>query len=31
MNLIKMEPDPAKQDEYIRAGFEIFWNGIKAV
>jgi AcrR family transcriptional regulator len=31
MNLIKMEPDPAKQDEYIQAGFEIFWNGIKAV
>ena len=29
MNLIKMQSDPAKQEEYIQSGFEIFWNGIK--
>jgi len=30
MNLIKMQPDPEIQEAYIRSGFEIFWNGIKA-
>ena len=29
MNLIKMEPDSAKQEVYIQAGFDIFWNGIR--
>ena len=30
MNLIKAQPDPAKQEEYIQAGFDIYWNGIKS-
>jgi AcrR family transcriptional regulator len=30
MNLIRLQPDSAKQEEYIKQGFEIFWNGIKA-
>ena len=30
MNLIIMQSDPIKQEEYIRSGFEIFWNGIRA-
>ena len=29
MNLIKAQPDGAQREEYIYAGFEIFWNGIK--
>jgi AcrR family transcriptional regulator len=29
MNLIKAQPGSSKQEEYIRAGFEIFWNGIR--
>lgn len=29
MNLIKAQPDGEKQEEYIRSGFDIFWNGIK--
>jgi AcrR family transcriptional regulator len=29
MNLIKAQPDNAKREEYIRSGFDIFWNGIK--
>jgi AcrR family transcriptional regulator len=29
MNLVKNTPDVAQQEEYIHAGFEIFWNGIK--
>jgi len=29
MNLIKAQPDNATHEEYIRSGFEIFWNGIK--
>jgi len=29
MNLIKMQPEDARREEYIRSGFEIFWNGIK--
>ncbi len=29
MNLIRMQPDPARYDEWINQGFEIFWNGIK--
>lgn len=29
MNLIRAQPDPAIQAQYIRQGFEIFWNGIK--
>jgi AcrR family transcriptional regulator len=31
MNLIRVQPDPARQAEYIRLGFEIFWDGIRAV
>ena len=30
MNLIRMQPDPAKQEEYLQNGFDIFWDGIKA-
>lgn len=30
MNLIRRQPDPARHAAYIRQGFEIFWNGIKA-
>ena len=30
MNLVRNQPDPAKREEYIQAGFEIYWNGIKA-
>jgi AcrR family transcriptional regulator len=29
MNLIKVQPSLHRQEEYIRYGFEIFWNGIK--
>ena len=29
MNLIKVQPEETKREEYIRSGFEIFWNGIK--
>lgn len=29
MNLIRQQPDPALRAEYIRMGFEIFWNGIR--
>lgn len=29
MNLIGAQPDPAKQEQYIRSGFNIFWDGIK--
>ncbi|TLM97342.1 TetR/AcrR family transcriptional regulator, partial [bacterium] len=29
MNLLKVQPDPSKQEETIQTGFEIFWNGIK--
>jgi AcrR family transcriptional regulator len=29
MNIIRTQPDPAKQAETIQQGFEIFWNGIK--
>jgi len=28
MNLMDAQPDPAGQEEYIRAGFDIFWSGI---
>jgi AcrR family transcriptional regulator len=31
MNLCNLQSDPAKQEEYIQNGFEIFWNGIKIV
>jgi AcrR family transcriptional regulator len=30
LNLIGRQPETAKQEEYIRLGFEIFWNGIKS-
>jgi AcrR family transcriptional regulator len=30
MNLIKTQPDQAKREDFIRQGFEIFWNGIKS-
>lgn len=30
MNLIRMQQDPDQQETYIRQGFEIFWNGIRA-
>jgi len=29
MNLICAQPDSEKQEEYIRFGFDIFWNGIR--
>jgi AcrR family transcriptional regulator len=29
MNLIRLQPDPAKQQEAIQLGFDIFWDGIK--
>jgi AcrR family transcriptional regulator len=29
MNLLKAQPGREKREEYIRSGFEIFWNGIK--
>ncbi len=29
MNLIKVQPLEPTREEYIRSGFEIFWNGIK--
>ena len=31
LNLIKSQTDEAKQAEYIRAGFEIFWDGVRYV
>jgi AcrR family transcriptional regulator len=30
MSLVRAQPDPSRRDEYIRAGFEIFWNGVSA-
>ncbi len=30
MNLIRAQPDPAKVNEVVQQGFDIFWNGIKA-
>lgn len=30
MNLIREQPDPARQEEIIQHGFAIFWDGIKA-
>jgi AcrR family transcriptional regulator len=29
MNLCNLQSDPAKQEEYIHNGFEMFWDGIK--
>jgi len=29
MNLINRQPDPSKQEGYIRLGFDLFWDGIK--
>jgi AcrR family transcriptional regulator len=29
MNLIERQPDASKQEEYIRLGFDLFWDGIK--
>jgi len=31
MNLINMDSDPARNEAYIQTGFEIFWDGIKAL
>ena len=31
MNLINMESDPTRNEAYIQTGFEIFWDGIKAL
>jgi AcrR family transcriptional regulator len=28
MNLIRAQPDPAQQEETIRLGFDIFWDGV---
>jgi AcrR family transcriptional regulator len=28
MNYLRMQPDPIKQEEAIRQGFELFWDGI---
>ena len=30
MNLVKTTKNRAQQEEFIQAGFEIFWNGIKS-
>jgi AcrR family transcriptional regulator len=30
MNLISLQPDPARQEEIIQQGFDIFWDGIKS-
>ncbi len=30
MTLLKMQPDPARQDELIQIGFNLFWDGIKS-
>ena len=30
VNLIETQSDPVKQNEYINAGFEVFWDGIRA-
>jgi AcrR family transcriptional regulator len=30
MNLIGRQPDRLRQEQYIHAGFDVFWNGIKA-
>jgi AcrR family transcriptional regulator len=29
MNRLRAQPDPSKQEETIRMGFDIFWDGIK--
>ncbi len=29
MNLLRTQPKPAKQEEIIQMGFDIFWDGIK--
>ncbi len=29
VNILHMQPDPSKQEETIRQGFDIFWDGIK--
>jgi AcrR family transcriptional regulator len=29
MNLVGVQPDTEKQEEYIQSGFEMFWDGIK--
>lgn len=29
MNIIRSQSDPAKQEEIIQAGFDIFWDGIR--
>jgi AcrR family transcriptional regulator len=31
LNLIKAKPEKEEQVEYIRAGFEIFWDGVRYV
>ena len=31
MNLINIDSDPARNEAYIQTGFEIFWDGIKAL
>jgi AcrR family transcriptional regulator len=31
MNLIRLQPDSAKQEIAIKLGFDIFWSGIKTV
>jgi len=30
MNLISRQPDRLRQEQYIHAGFDVFWDGIKA-
>ncbi len=30
MNIFRGQPDPARYEEIIRQGFDIFWDGIKA-
>jgi len=30
VNILRAQPDPARQDEVIQMGFDIFWDGISA-
>jgi AcrR family transcriptional regulator len=30
MNIIKRQPDQARQEDFIRQGFDLFWDGIKS-
>jgi AcrR family transcriptional regulator len=30
MSLIETQPDPGRREQYVRDGFDIFWNGVAA-